>query len=296
MAAFSLLTGLIRLLPIDTASDLGAWLLRRLGPRTGVHKTVRRNLRLAFPDKTPAERARIAADQWENLGRYFAEFMMLDRLTLASGRIEVVGWERLGAIAEGGQGLVFVSGHLSNFEVMAAAILGAGVPCVITGRAANNPHFDAAVIRNRQSYGLTIFAPKGGDGTREMLRSLREGRSVAIMNDQKNNRGAATTFFGHQAHAASGPAKLALRAGGRVQPMSVRRLKGARFQVTAHEPILFDQTGDRDADVAAAVDKITAFIEARIRESPGEWFWSHKRWPDEVYAALARGEIGAPED
>ena len=295
MAAFEALTGLIRLLPLDVASAMGGRLLRWLGPKTGVNRTVRRNLRLAFPEMSPAEREAILLAQWENVGRYFAEFMMLDRLTLASGRLEVEGMDRLRAIAEGGQGLVFVSGHLSNFEVMAAVILGAGVPCVITGRAANNPYFNDAIIRNRQSYGLTMFAPKGTDGTREMLQALRQGRSVAIMNDQKNNRGVATTFFGQPAHAASGPAKLALRAGGRVQPMSVRRLEGARFKVTAHEPIVFDQTGDRDADVAAAVDKITAFIEARIRESPAEWFWPHKRWPDEVYAALGRGEIGAPE-
>ena len=61
---YGLISGLLRLLPVDTASDLGAWLVERLGPLTGVDKTVHRNLRLAFPELSEAERDRIRRAQW----------------------------------------------------------------------------------------------------------------------------------------------------------------------------------------------------------------------------------------
>ncbi len=283
---YDLVSGSLRLLPVDAASALGGWLLQTLGPLTGTHKTVHDNLRLAFPEMSKAERDRIAKAQWNSVGRYFAEFTMMDRITPATGRVEVVGWERLTAIAEHGPPVVFVSGHLSNFEIMPSAILAAGVRCVVTGRAANNPYFNEAMIKSRRRYGVTLFAPKSADGTREMLQALGRGESVALMNDQKNNRGVAAPFFGHPAHTASGPTKLALRAGGILQPMSVQRLKGARFRVVAHEPIVLTKTGDRNADVEAGVRQINAFIEARVRERPEEWFWVHKRWANEAYASL----------
>jgi KDO2-lipid IV(A) lauroyltransferase len=71
-----------------------------------------------------------------------------------------------------------------------------------------------------------------------------------------------------------------------IVPMSVVRLPGVRFRVTAHEPIELARTGDRTADIAAGVQAITSFVEDRVREHPADWFWVHKRWPDKVYAAL----------
>ncbi len=292
---FDLVCGLMRLLPVDTASAVGGRLLQWLGPKTSRQRLADRNLRLAFPDMSAERRAQVIHAQWENVGRYFVEFMMMDRMTPANGRVEVVGWERLRAIAEQGPAVVFISGHLSNFEIMPSAILAAGVPCVITGRAANNPYFNAAMIRSRRRYGVKIFAPKGSDGTRELLQALARGESVALMNDQKNNQGVAAPFFGHLCHTASGPTKFALRTSGVIQPMSVQRLKGARFRVTAHEPIVLERTGDRQADVESGVRRINAFIEARVRERPEEWWWVHKRWADEVYAAQAAADAASKD-
>ena len=283
---YDVITALLRLMPVDTASAFGGNLLKLVGPLSGAHRTADRNLRLAFPDMTPERRAEIVKAQWENFGRYIAEMTMMDRLTPASGRVEVVGAERLAQIAKDHTAIVFVSGHLSNMEIMPSAILAAGVDCVITGRAMNNPYVNDRVIESRRRYGVTLFAPKGSDGTREMLQALRQGRSVALMNDQKNNQGVAAPFFGHLAHTASGPTKMALRTGGVIQPMSVQRLKGARFRVVVHDPIVLEQTGDKHADVEAGVRQINAFIEARVRERPEEWFWVHRRWAKEAYATL----------
>src|SRR5580658_4659537 len=117
---FDLVSALVRLLPVEAASSLGAALFGALGPVTGLNRTVERNIELAFPEMDPAERQRIARASWGHLGRMAAEFTMLDRLTPASGRIEVVGGERLRKLAEDKVSAVLISGHFSNFEIMAA--------------------------------------------------------------------------------------------------------------------------------------------------------------------------------
>ncbi len=282
-AGFDLIAGLLRLAPVDAASAFGGWLLRRLGPLTGADRTIRRNLELAFPDMSEAERDRIRMASWENFGRFAAEFTMLDRLTPASGRVEVVGAERLRAIAEGGEPTLMVSGHFSNFEIMASAIVATGVRCQVSYRPANNPYFNDRVIRARASYGVTSLAPKGAGGARDIMRALAKGELVAMLVDQKFNAGVASPIFGHMAHTSPGPVRLARRYGGKVTPLAVRRLKGARFQVSVYEPIVLADTGDAEADDETGVRQINAFLEARIRERPEEYFWAHKRWPKSMY-------------
>jgi KDO2-lipid IV(A) lauroyltransferase len=272
---------------VDTASAFGGGIVRRIGPLIGRNRLVHRNLRLAFPDMNLAERERIASAQWENFGRYIAEMFFMDRLTPASGRVEIVGEERLRALAQAGTPTIFISAHLSNMEVMSSAILAMGVDCVITGRAMNNPYIDARLLKSRRRYGVVAFAPKGARGARDQLVALKRGQSVAHMIDQKNNQGVSALFFGHLANTESSATKMALKSGAALLPISVQRLKGARFRVVVHEPITLQQTGSRQGDVEAGVREINAFVEARVRERPEEWWWSHKRWPNEVYAALA---------
>lgn len=285
-AGFALLIAGLRALGVERASAFGGWLLRTLGPKTGTQRTVMRNLRIAFPEMSDADRERLAADQWDQTGRTFAELTMMDRLTPASGRIEIVGAERLEAIRDSGRPVVFVSGHLANFELMPAVILAAGVPCQVTYRATNNPYVDAMIRENRARYGVKLFAPKGGDGARELLAGMQRGESVALMNDQKFSEGPEVTFFGQPVNAAPGPSRLALRFGTVLQPMSVTRLPGVRFRLTVHEPITITPSGDKSADIARGVQAVTTFVEDRVREHPVDWFWVHRRWPDAVYAAL----------
>lgn len=292
---FDLFIGAVRLMGVDRASDFGGWLGRTFGPMSGAHKVAERNLKLAFPDKDAAWREAMLAEQWEGLGRSFAEFPLMDKILPSTGRVEVVNKERLARIAADKIPVVFVSGHLSNWEVMPAAIVDSGVVCEMTYRAANNPYVDKRIKDSRFRYGVRLFAPKGGDGARELLEGMKEGRSVALMNDQKFNTGVAAPFFGHEAHTAPGPTRLAIRFGTVLQPMSVQRLKGARFRAVVHDPIVPPRTGDRTADIEAGVRMINAFMEERIRERPAEWFWVHRRWPNAVYAELAERERAAME-
>lgn len=268
-------------------SDFGAALFRTLGPLTSADHVAETNLRIVFPTASDADIRKMLRAQWEETGRWMAEFPILDKIAEEPERIQVEGLERLEALARGGGPAVLISGHFSNFDVMALAIVRAGVRCQITYRATNNPYVDRRIVANRRRYGVSLFAPKGKDGARELFRALARGESVALLNDQKFNGGVAAPFFGKLAHTAPGPATFALRYGVPIQPMSVQRLNKARFKVIVHEPFRLEDTGDRAADVQAAVRRINAFMEDRVLARPTEWFWVHKRWPNETYKRAA---------
>ncbi len=267
----------------ERASGFAGRLMRWLGPRLSQHRTALRNLRLAFPDWDEATIRATALDAWENVGRTAGELPHLHRIDpYTSGRVDVVGAERLDRIEAERTGAVFISGHLANWEVMAAVICRRPVDCLVTYRALNNPHIDRRLNAVRRAYGVGVLAPKGL-GTRELMRALAAGRSVALMNDQKFNQGLSVPFFGHPAMTAPGPTRLALKYGVPVVPVSTVRTGPARFRVTIHPPLAVARTGDTDADTRAMVGAINAFLEARIRENPAQWFWQHRRWPKSAW-------------
>jgi KDO2-lipid IV(A) lauroyltransferase len=281
---FDLFTAVARAAPMEAWSAFFGAVARVVGPLTGAHRTARRGLKLAFPDMPEPEVRTLLAAQWDNFGRYLAEFPITDRLTPAGGRVDVSNAERLQAIARAGRPVVLISGHLSNIEVMAGAIVEAGIQCQVTYRALNNPYVDRRVREGRFRYGVRLFAPKGAEGARDLLEALREGRSIAMLNDQRYDGGVAAPFFGRTVMTNPAGVRLAQRFGTIIQPMSIQRAGGVRFRVFAHEPIEVPDTGDRAADIAAGVAAINAYIEARVREQPGEWWWMHKRWPRQDYA------------
>ena len=281
--AFDVVIAFARILPVDAVSDFGSWFFRSFGPLTSAHHVAETNLRIVFPQASDAEIGDLLKAQWDNTGRTFLELLIMDRIIGAPGRVEIVNGERFDEIAARQEPVVFVSGHFANFEVMPAAIVNSPVKCQITYRAMNNPHVEKRVRDYRFRYGVRYFAPKGGDGARELLAALGRGESVALMNDQKFNGGVAAPFFGVTCHTAPGPTRLALRFDTVLQPMSVQRQHKARFRVVVHEPIRLEHTGELSADIEAGVRKVNAFIEDQVRERPSEWFWTHKRWPNETY-------------
>lgn len=281
--AFDVVIAVARILPVDAVSDFGAWFFKAFGPLTGAHRVAEINLRIVFPQASDGEIARLLKAQWDNTGRTFLELLIMDRIIRSKDRVEVIGRERFEEIAAREEPVVFVSGHFSNFEVMPAAIVNSPVKCQITYRAMNNPHVEERVRDYRWRYGVRYFAPKGGDGARELLAALSRGESVALMNDQKFNGGVAAPFFGRTVHTAPGPTRLALRYDTVLQPMSVQRTTKARFRVVVHPPIHLEKTGDTAADIEAGVRKVNAFIEEQVLARPAEWFWTHKRWPSETY-------------
>lgn len=289
-AWYDLVAAVMRFAPIDGASAFGGWLLRTFGPLTPAHKTALRNLRLAFPDWDDSERRRVARRQWDNVGRVFAEFFMMDRILADPTRVEYPSEAEIDAVLGDRRPVIFVSGHFANFEVMASAGRRQGVEGVLVYRGLNNPYLDARMRDSRLRYGVKLLAPKGPGGGRDVMAALSAGVPVGILADQKYNEGPASPFFGHLAHTQPAPVRWALKFGARLQPGWVERTEGARFRLFAGPPIELPLKGATAADVEAGIARINAFIEARARARPWEYWWVHRRFPDALYAKLAADE------
>jgi len=272
--------GPMKLLGPDRASNFGGWLMKKIGPRLSQHKTVKRNLRLAFPDWTDVQIEQTALDAWESAGRVAGELPHLPSIDpYTSGRVDIVGLDVLDRLKASDKGAVFISGHFANWEIMPATITQRLPDAVMTYRALNNPHIDRRISDLRAAYGTQINAPKGV-GTRELMRALAKGQTIALMNDQKFNEGVAVPFFGHDAMTAPGPTRLAMKYG-----VPIVRTGPARFRITFHEPFRPETTGDETADIQRSVQRITDFIEEQVRANPDQWFWQHRRWPKEAWKA-----------
>lgn len=278
-----LLLGLLRLLPADWASGLGGWLGRTLGPRLGVSKRARANLRLAFPGIAAPEVERIVRGMWDNLGRVLFEYPHLGRLSHPdSGRVEVVNEAPIAAAVHAGRPGVYFGAHLGNFEVVPLYAARRGLILNAFARAPNNPLIDRVVTFIRGTGGARILN-KGGAGALRAIDVMRNKGYLAVLIDQKQNRGVPIPFFGHDAMTAIAPAKLALKFQAEVVTCRIERLKGARWRFTVSDPLALPDSGDPEADAVELTRRITAEVEQWIREKPEDWLWLHRRWPKGLY-------------
>lgn len=278
---YDVLTGILRLLPFRFVSWLGGALLRLIGPRTSKHHIAQTNMRIAFPNATDADMKQYLRDQWDNTGRTFAEFALTDRIRAFEddSKITVEGLDHFLNNAPG----ILISGHFANWEVMATVLTQSSQPVRVTYRKINNPLIDQRVREQREAYGTQFLVQKSTHrGGRELFQALRNGESIAIMNDQKFNTGLKIPFFGQDAMTAQGAVRLSIKTKRPILPMCVVR-DGARFHVKFYPPLEWERIGERDADVETGVRAITSFIEDRIRENPAQWFWVHRRWPKPIY-------------
>ena len=269
----------------ERVSGFGGWLLRKIGPRTSKHKIILTGLGLAFPELSKDEKHHLAIKSWDNIGRTFAEFPIMDRVKVfhKNSRVKVIGHENLQELIKNKTAAVIVTGHFANWEVMAAALTQSGLPVRITYRKINNPYLDQRVRAQREAYGTKFLVQKSTHaGGRVLLRALGNQESVALLNDQKFNEGIAVPFFGYNAMTATGAVRLALKTSAPLIPISVTRDK-ATFTVTIHDEIPLTQTGERDTDIENGVRKIVKFTEDWIKQNPDQWFWVHRRWPKELY-------------
>ncbi|MGB0908031.1 MAG: lysophospholipid acyltransferase family protein [Maricaulaceae bacterium] len=283
--AYDVVCLLLKPFSFAAISRFGGWLLRMIGPRTSKQHIIKTGLNIAFPDLAENERKTLISEIWDNTGRTFAEFPLMKRVQVFSpkSRVRIHGREHLDRLIASKTGAVIVTGHFANWEIMAATLTQSGLPVRITYRKINNPYVDARVRAQREAYGTKFLVKKSTHaGARQLMKALANGESIAILNDQKFNTGLSFPFFGEPAMTATGAARLALKSGAPLQPLSVTR-NGASFDVTFHPPITLDNTGKRDADTEAGVKQIVKFTEAWVKTNPAQWFWVHRRWPKELY-------------
>ena len=264
-----------RTLPIETASALTGAAWRVFGPFTRRHRRALGNLAVAFPELDEAARRKIAADQWENLGRTFVESFVLDRIVADPRRIALAISPDLDQRLRAPGGQVMVSLHSANWEVAALPIRRyrrvAGLYQRLT-----NPLVDPYVLAQRsQVFDGGLFS-KGTQTAGRVMRWVREGNAVAMLADNRESRGINVTLFGAPTRANPFPAMVARRLGMPLVAGRVVRLPNTHFGVEAVE-VPVPVTDDPQADVAVAMQAVLDTFEAWIRERPGEWMWVQDR-------------------
>ncbi len=267
-------------LPLDRGSDLAGRLLRGLGPHLGVSRRAVANLRIAFPDMAADEIDRVVRGMWDNLGRLGAEYVNLEQLIDDHERIEIVGGAVLDRLRASPRPALLFTAHLANWEAATIAARRHGLELASVYRAFNNPLVDRLIRDWRRCTGVELIT-KGGPGARRLIKRLGQGGQgghVIMLVDQRMNDGIAVPFFGRPAMTAPALAELGYRYDAPVVPVRVERIGGSRFRVTVEEPLALPRSGDRAADVAAAMAMVNRRIEIWVRARPEQWFWLHRRW------------------
>ncbi len=275
-SALRVLVGLLHLLPLDFASWLMGTIWRQIAPHLKRHDRALRHLAAAYPEKSRSEIEAIAKAMWMQLGRTFAESLMIDRI-LRAGRIEDRSGPDLEAVKASGKGIVFVSMHTGNWELVITPAAARGIKAAGVYQRMKNPKVDDyVVLARRDRYPRGLFA-KGADIARKLMRIVREGGAVAVLADLRDRRGVVVPFFGRPAPSTPFPALLARSTDAFLIAGRTIRTQGVHFVVET-QIIDAPKTADRDADIEAATRNIHALFEQWIREYPEQWMWAHRRW------------------
>jgi KDO2-lipid IV(A) lauroyltransferase len=276
------LTGLLaRALPFSGASALGAATGRLAFALLGRRRRIAvGNVRAALGDPTRGSSAEeVARLAFIQLGRSFVEFLWLRGRSPEEllRRVTFEGYEPLAERARAGKGMILVTGHYGNWELLGAALRALGYPVRYLLPPQSNPGSDAYLDSVRRSLG--IESTKIGFGMREALRAIRSGDFLAMLPDQDARRiGLHVPFFGRPASTHTGPARLAVRSGCPIAVGFLVRAASGRFH-TRLEAILEPRSGaPEQEEIARLTAELTTLIEAAVRRHPDHWYWLHRRW------------------
>jgi len=262
----------------EKASAFGGWLARKIGARLSVHQLAYENMKQALPDLSETQMQDALMKMWDNLGRNIAEIPFLQSLLDNPDSVELIGAEFMDAQVASGKSAFFVTAHYGPWELV--QVVGKYIKnhSVVLYRAANNPLVEAYFQAMRLDPDNQFYS-KGREGAKAMLRAVRDGRAIGLLNDQKLNGGIAVPFFGREAMTAPAIAEIARKMEIPIYPMKVERMENGHFRATVSPALDLPKTDDRDADIYEILKMINEVYEDWITERPDHWFWVHNRWP-----------------
>jgi Kdo2-lipid IVA lauroyltransferase/acyltransferase len=274
----------IRALPFARAFRLGealggaAYRLARPQRRTALV-----NLRIAFPERSEREHLEIVRATCRNLGRMAAEFCHLPSVTRENveQRVRFADrqyWDDNNHII-GTTGILVLTGHFGNWELLAHAMGLYGTPIHLIHRPFRNPAFERFVNAERARAGTGLISKR--QAAREVVRVLRSNGIVAIPFDQNatGRWGVFAPFFGVPASTHPGLARLAQLSGAPVYPVFLVRENGSpRHRIEIGREVELVHDGDREAATIENLTRMNAVFADVVRRHPDHWIWMHKRW------------------
>ena len=284
-------------LPLSWARALGAWLGGlAYTVAGGERRKALKSLSVAFPEKSDAERQALARACFQHLSAAALEVACTQ--SLDRGLEGLVSWpdedrKVLDTALARGRGVVFVTGHVGNWELLARRVARAGYPSQSIAKETSDPRLTGLVERFRARGGVRSIW-RGQDGAaRAMLRALRSGEILGILIDQDTKvQSVFVPFFGKLAATPRAAADLAVRTGASVVAGFCHRVEGGGYRLSMEE-VTLPAVEDREEAAVALTAALSERIEAAIRRTPEQWVWMHQRWKTRPPAALAEAARAA---
>ena len=257
------------------SSNLGFFIGRFVGPIFRSKKIIIQNLKKANIKHSESP-SLIASNVLGNYGRIFAEYVYLKKFRNNELKkyISIDGLEHLENLKKNNKRAVFISGHFNNFELMAMEIEKAGIDLAAIYRPLNNVFLNKTMEQIRKEYICKNQIKKGRAGSREIIKKLIEGKSIALMIDQRVREGEKVKFFDNLATTTTIPAQLAKKYNCELVPIYIERKESNYFKIYISKPIKVGKT--------KSIQQITEFLnqvlEKMILKNVDQWIWTHDRW------------------
>jgi len=241
-----------------------------------------RNLELAFQGEKSAEELRgINRRVFVNQGRNLFELFWLSRVSPSEllRQVHFQGMEHMQSAYQRGKGVLLVTGHIGNWEFMAAAVAAAGYPLWVVAAPLYDPRLNWVVAGIRKRYGVQTIYRHHPSARRTILRVIKKGEVMGLLIDQDTRvKGVFVDFFGRPAYTPSSAASLALRSEAEVIIGSIVRQKNNCLTITFRPPLPPLRSGKRAEELVANTQLYTTVLEDIVRKHPEQWTWMHQRW------------------
>ena len=259
------------------SSNLGFLIGKIIGPIFRSKKLIIKNLQKANLQKQN-NLEKIASDVLGNYGRIFAEYVHLKnfRNDKLEKYISIEGLEHLENLKKSKKRAVFISGHFNNFELMAMQIEKAGIELATIYRPLNNFLLNKTMEQIRTENICKNQIKKGRAGSREIIKNLIKGKSIAIMIDQRVREGKKIEFFNNLATTTTIPAQLIKKYNCELVPVYIERRKNNYFRMFVSKPIKID----KNKSILEITKFLNNLLERMILRNIDQWIWTHNRWKD----------------
>ena len=260
----------------NLSSKFSGKIFEIIGPLFRSKKIIYKNIRRAMPEINSEKLNRITKLMWNNYGKIFAEYMFIKNFRKGnlSSKIIIDGQEILEEIKKNKKQVVFISGHLSNFELMALHLEKSGISLAAIYRPLNNLYLNPLMEKIRKKYICKHQIKKGIGGMKKLIHLKKKNYSTALMIDQRVSEGILSKFFNHEALTTTVPAQLVKKFNIPVVPVYIDRIKGLNFKITIKKPIFFSNL----KSVKDITDELNLELEKMVIKKPENWIWSHNRW------------------
>lgn len=224
---------------------------------------------------------KMAKDVFINLARNMVDAIRLQKYDAQAvdSLVTAKGLGKIDRLLKNGNGLLLFTGHIGNWELLAAYLAFKGYPLHVVAAPIYDPRLDKLVAENRQRSGARIIT-RGNHATRKILQALRKNEIVGILIDQdsKKYEGVFVDFMGKEAYTAMGPVYLAMKTNTPLMPIAIHMEKDYRHVIEVGDEIKLKINGNPEQDLISNTQRCSKAIESFVLQHPTQWIWMHNRW------------------